>query len=233
MSSLRVHCRLLSLFMALQSLQCCLSTVHVGHSGPFTVQVDDSGQYPAVTVTETVDAPNETHEVIWATDASKAFLQATYEKQTVEQNGGDFIIKSDPVYLCNDIHYLNFTADDSILMHEIIVTFSLCDKSQFVQLTFKAAVINSYTHLLFNVSITSTIHPVNRLYLRYRSSKEEQFFGGGVQYTYVNLKGQSVPIFTSEQGVGRGLEPVTAILDRFSPGAGMGLLVHTIIVKGI
>eukprot|EP00939_MAST-03C_sp_MAST-3C-sp1_P003041 g3041.t1 len=47
------------------------------------------------------------------------------------------------------------------------------------------------------------------LALRWTSDDSEAFFGFGEQYTYVNLKGKRVPIFVSEQGVGRGLEPLS------------------------
>jgi len=50
---------------------------------------------------------------------------------------------------------------------------------------------------------------LNCLELIFNSTKEEKIFGGGVQFSYLNLKGQKVPIITSEQGAGRGDQPIT------------------------
>lgn len=50
---------------------------------------------------------------------------------------------------------------------------------------------------------------VNRIIFTSASSSEEQFFGFGEQFSYVNMKGRRVPIFIMEQGVGRGAQPIT------------------------
>ncbi len=64
--------------------------------------------------------------------------------------------------------------------------------------------------------------PVNfdRLFLTYASSPEEHFFGFGEQFTYFDMKGKKVPIWVSEQGVGRGEQPLTFFADLTNGGAG-------------
>lgn len=64
----------------------------------------------------------------------------------------------------------------------------------------------------------------NRAGLRFRSDPEERIFGHGAQFTYFDLKGRLVPILVSEQGIGRGAQPVTAVLDLV---AGAGGAWHT------
>lgn len=59
-----------------------------------------------------------------------------------------------------------------------------------------------------------------RLYVRHGSVSSEQFFGAGSQYSRADLKGLVVPIFLSEQGIGRGVQPLTGLLNRFGHGAG-------------
>lgn len=59
----------------------------------------------------------------------------------------------------------------------------------------------------------------NRVKLIYGSSKEEQFFGFGTQYSHFNLKGKKLFIFTEEQGIGRGDQPITFLAD-ITNGAG-------------
>lgn len=46
------------------------------------------------------------------------------------------------------------------------------------------------------------------------SEQDERIYGLGVQYSAFNLKGRVVPVITSEQGVGRGLEPLSKIIGK-------------------
>jgi alpha-glucosidase (family GH31 glycosyl hydrolase) len=61
--------------------------------------------------------------------------------------------------------------------------------------------------------------PCNRVYLTHASSSEERFFGFGTQFTYFDMKGHLVPILIREQGIGRGEQPVTWVVD-WRAGAG-------------
>jgi len=60
-----------------------------------------------------------------------------------------------------------------------------------------------------------------RLYLNYWSEKDESFHGFGESFTYFNLKGRVLPILVSEQGLGRGEEPITNDLNT-NTAAGSG-----------
>ena len=60
-----------------------------------------------------------------------------------------------------------------------------------------------------NFSVHIADKTFNRINLVYRSVKEEQFFGFGEQYTHFNMKGKKPFIFTEEQGIGRGDQPIT------------------------
>ena len=60
----------------------------------------------------------------------------------------------------------------------------------------------------------------NRVYITASSPADEKVFGHGVQYTSVNHKNKRIPVFISEQGIGRGLQPITGALNAFAGGAG-------------
>lgn len=49
----------------------------------------------------------------------------------------------------------------------------------------------------------------NRTALVYASEPDEAFFGFGVQYSHVDMKGRRLPVVVTEQGVGRGAQPIT------------------------
>jgi len=54
---------------------------------------------------------------------------------------------------------------------------------------------------------------VNRLFLTCGSERNERIFGFGEQFSYVNLKGKRFPVIVSEQGIGRGRQPLTLLVN--------------------
>ncbi|XP_076469178.1 sulfoquinovosidase-like [Babylonia areolata] len=55
----------------------------------------------------------------------------------------------------------------------------------------------------------SAMQGFDRLWLRVVAQREEQVFGGGEQFSYLDLRGRSFPIWTREQGVGRNKSTLT------------------------
>jgi hypothetical protein len=51
----------------------------------------------------------------------------------------------------------------------------------------------------------------NFLQLNFESDFDEEIYGMGLQNSIWNFKGHSVPLVSSEGGVGRGLEPISSI----------------------
>jgi len=50
---------------------------------------------------------------------------------------------------------------------------------------------------------------LNRVWFTYGSDSEEEFYGFGEQFSHANLKGKTPFLFTEEQGIGRGDQPIT------------------------
>lgn len=64
-------------------------------------------------------------------------------------------------------------------------------------------------------------HPrANRLFLRFATDPGERFFGFGEQFTYFDVRGRKLPVWVSEQGIGRGLQPLTWLLDLVAGSGG-------------
>ncbi|CEM13014.1 unnamed protein product [Vitrella brassicaformis CCMP3155] len=83
---------------------------------------------------------------------------------------------------------------------------------------------NASDHLRWNQSGLSWIAirgkpTAAKLTLNLASDADEHVFGAGTQFTHFDLKGHRVPILSSEQGVGRGMQPLTTLLERTSPHA--------------
>ncbi|MEM1008216.1 MAG: TIM-barrel domain-containing protein, partial [Myxococcota bacterium] len=90
----------------------------------------------------------------------------------------------------------------------------------------------SRTHTSTNKKNTQDEHHghadlrINRLQWLMASSPEEQFFGFGEQFTHLDMKGRYLPIFVMEQGIGRGVEPLTTAANLMA-GRGVGGSWHT------
>ncbi|KAK7070085.1 hypothetical protein SK128_004084 [Halocaridina rubra] len=55
-----------------------------------------------------------------------------------------------------------------------------------------------------SISVISSVPAeYNRLWVKFQAEVDEKVFGGGEQYTYLNLRGYDFPIWTQEQGIGR------------------------------
>ena len=62
---------------------------------------------------------------------------------------------------------------------------------------------------------------INRIWLDIVAEPEEKVFGGGEQYSFLNLRGRNYPIWVREQGVGRNKSSMlTQTMDAFSKGGG-------------
>ncbi len=59
----------------------------------------------------------------------------------------------------------------------------------------------------------------NRLRLRFEAAPGERFFGLGEQFTHLDVTGHRVPILSQEPGIGRGVQPLTWVMDKVA-GAG-------------
>ena len=78
-----------------------------------------------------------------------------------------------------------------------------------VEYTFTADAL-SENELRFEVQVNSP--EVNRIYLKFDSPKDEHIFGFGEQFSFLDMKGQRVPLWVMEKGIGRGLEPLSSTL---------------------
>ncbi|KAJ3102569.1 hypothetical protein HDU97_000438 [Phlyctochytrium planicorne] len=79
----------------------------------------------------------------------------------------------------------------------------------------------SPAQLKFSVHIHDIEDRFRKIFLTIASTSDERFFGFGEQLTHFDLKGKKVPIMVREDGVGRGVQPVTMVTNMaFGPYAG-------------
>lgn len=78
------------------------------------------------------------------------------------------------------------------------------------------------SYVSFDVKTTLLEHVQEpHLKFAYSTHADERYYGFGEQFTIFNLRGYHVPVLVSEQGVGRGLQPVTDYYNKdVAEGAG-------------
>lgn len=135
---------------------------------------------------------------------------------TGSQSSGTFYFNDTVINSCDDAMLRSYCTDSSGA--SLILTGDVCDKS--VPWSLALAVDSKgAVWLTANVSTPNADNNLNALVLSMASTSDEVLLGLGLQYSRSNLKGSIVPVFSQEQGVGRGLQPVSAIMDALSPGA--------------
>ena len=175
-------------------------------TGHFVIHFDPTN-LPTLTVT-----PIGEDQPVWSSPkSSNKFITAAKVNDSVLQIGGNFIFSDAlPEAVCSEAVITKVGNNVSVYFQGM-----LCDKVGFiVQFEGKEDDL-----LIFSVTLTENDY-FNQIRLSYACEEDEQFYGFGVQYSVFNMKGRRLPVFLSEQGVGRGLEPFTTILDTLSPGAG-------------
>lgn len=63
--------------------------------------------------------------------------------------------------------------------------------------------------VILNVSLINKDARFNRIRLKFLAEENEHIFGGGEQFTHLDLRGRKFHMLSEEQGIGRGLEPIT------------------------
>ena len=71
-------------------------------------------------------------------------------------------------------------------------------------------------HLQFDLVVDHA--SIGRTGLIFESTTEERIFGFGEQYSAFDLKGKRVPVYVEEQGLGRGAQPLSRLLEELAEG---------------
>lgn len=206
--------RLVLLLSALRS-----SCAVVYKTGPFSLDYS-TGQIPQLQIS------HESRDV-WhsPTDPKQSsFVAAAKVDYRVSQNGGIFNIKSFVVQKCTESKISSVQTNPTQSYPIVLFQGVLCSSARF-NLSFQAvdqkdAQGRVYSHLRFTLTLLDT-GLFSQVWLVYGADGDEGFYGFGLQYSKVNVKGERLPVFTTEQGVGRGLEPLTFFLDKVAAGTGV------------
>jgi alpha-glucosidase len=145
-------------------------------------------------------------KVLWQSIPGESFISAARGRETVTESRGSYNIKDSLVTVCSDQTIDSMLIDDG----KLIISGNLSGGAEKTPYTAFLSQTGP-SDLRFTVELPEKGY--NRTFLTYSSNKDEHFFGFGEQFTYFDMKGRRLPIFCTEQGVGRGAQPVTAGAD--------------------
>lgn len=137
--------------------------------------------------------------IIWQSLPGQSFLGAASGVMEFDEKAGSFDLHDKvngffPIQKIASIHISN----DSVILKGILWNKKKTDSVNYV-MTWKA---KDDTHLDFNIILEQTT--ANRIYFTYASDTNEVIVGFGEQPTHFNHKGNKVPVWVQEQGIGRG-----------------------------
>jgi len=157
---------------------------------------------------------DEGQRVLWQSPSSEPLLTAGFSPQAIDHSRGSFTFDTIRTTSCQSSQIEGVEAtDDGVTVSG---TFTDCDLS--FTISYSAA---GDRRLRFEVALSETDgEPAyNQIALGWDSHADEGLFGFGAQYDSLNMKGRLLPIWCQEQGHGRGLEPITELLNLASPGS--------------
>jgi len=152
---------------------------------------------------------------IWETIPGRSFLGASTGELRMREHRGSFSRTYHDVSPCdrqtvNAISTLNLDAE----LVQIQGQLRCGDRERNWEMLFRE---NEQGDLEVYIEADQAL---SRLYWRIRSTPQEHVFGSGEQFTFFDLKGHVVPIWVSEQGIGRGLQPLTWLMDWIAGSGG-------------
>lgn len=132
----------------------------------------------------------------------KAFLLAGKGSEEVKYRMAAFKFKENIESIC---HHQSI---DKINSNEKQIDIEGSLKGKGCETLYKLSLkLENPKHLSFELSLSDKT--LNRTQIFYASNEKEQFFGFGEQNTHFNMKGKEPFLFTEEQGIGRGDQPIT------------------------
>ena len=161
---------------------------------------------------------DEPERILWQTTDDGRFVSAAIANVEIIDQSAHYTINDEIETRCDDvevkrIHRHGKGENPKLSLSGVLRGEDACN----VDFEFVLAP-SGKEQLRFELTLDSEKTTFNRIYLRYASSPDERFYGFGAQFSYLNMKGRTLPILTQEQGIGRGSEPLTSAINTIRPG---------------
>lgn len=177
--------------------------------GDFLVQWS-GGQAGVVTIVHALEPTRP----LWRNTPQTSFLTAAYGSAKVLDKRGFFRIKEKIEVMARGQVLESISQEQKCL----ILSGSFWDRPDSTWQVVLLALDDK--QLSLTASAAFNHRACNRLCLLAESRPEEEFFGFGAQYTHLHMKGRRIPVLCQEPGIGRGVQPLTGIMDTFFHAGG-------------
>lgn len=152
----------------------------------------------------------EPDHMLWVSVADGKLLSASQTELYIKDARSSYKITERTSGTCDVAEIQDYSQSASEIV--FVGPFKDCDELSF-ELRF--ALVDGQLQF----TATTSDESYNHLALNYQSNVDEHFYGFGEQYSYLDLKGQQVPVLTQEQGIGRGEPLLSFLVNLFSPGS--------------
>ncbi len=154
--------------------------------------------------------------VLFGNQRGRAFIAGGVGREKVEESRGSFFLRDavKKAYTRQTLDAIHKADNGDFLLEG---TLAPVEKGAPVRYALRLSAANDHT-LRFSLAFADPA--INRSYLTFVSHEDEKLFGFGVQFTYIDMKGRYLPVLVMEQGIGRGRQPLTAIVDLVARAGG-------------
>lgn len=205
------------LFLTLSSS--CAPARHLLASASTTDTVWDLGNGFTVSQTSGQLIVKQAGRDIWSTVSGKPFISASAGNDSFTGSNGAFSIAEVDVDRCQNqsiSQISEVTWDGTFTGSAVQISGHLLDCGDeatpyALTLWVPSDIPDRVSFYLDIEQSPNQARPPKKLYFTYASHTAEDFYGLGAQASFASLKNQSIPVFSREQGVGRGDEPITSI----------------------
>jgi len=161
-----------------------------------------------------VEHSDDVGRVLWSTPEGTSAVTAGWSDAAIGYSRGSFTFDTSQNETCLQSQIISMEQGDG----EVIATGAFQDCALGFTMRFSAL---TEERLRVEVALSDGDQALtfNRLTVRWTSDEDEALLGFGAQYSFLDMKGRLLPIWCEEQGHGRGLEPITEIINTGSPGS--------------
>lgn len=163
---------------------------------------------------------------VWETVPNEPFVQAGLVVTDFNEQAGSFTVVEDKKERCRDQTIERVRAGAGSVTFEGELTSSpvwFWQSRERIEYALTFAATSIPGQLGFEVTLYPTSEPsdgegVWRAGLIAASEPDERIYGFGEQFSRFDLKGQKLPVLVQEQGHGRGIQPITWLMNTFGGG---------------
>lgn len=159
---------------------------------------------------------NQSQQVVWTHKAGENFLAAGVADAHIEDSHGSFFIHERPDFVLTEQILESWTESQSrVILKGHFNAASHPGKKWDFQIDLEQI---DRQQLAFRVRVKDT--QINRLFWLGERSQDERIYGFGTQFSGVDMRGRLITVISQEQGIGRGLQPLSGLLDVLARSGG-------------